>query len=305
MPILGDFNQARPITQAELDRGLTTLGTLLARRPFQGWNNITAVLPEGFSNYNSLQIKFEHRGRDIKLLSSFTYGKSIDNVGQVLENTNGSGPNLQDIRNPRNDRSVSSFDQRFNSTTSFVYEMPFGRARRFGKSIPGALDALIGGWQASGIVNLLSGQPLNIRYPDAAGIVSDNQPESFLGTPSLRPNLIDGSIGVLTPASERSYLNYFNRANLAVPSVTAPFGNLGRNVAYGFGLYQVDFVLAKSFALPAIGESARLQFRGEFYNLFNKTNFQAPQVNIAAANFGRSTSTEDPRYVQLALKLVF
>jgi hypothetical protein len=183
--------------------------------------------------------------------------------------------------------------------------MPFGRGRRFGQSTPAALDAVIGGWQASGIVSLLSGQPLNIRYPDASGIVSDNQPESFLGTPSLRPNLINGGAGVLTPESERSYLNYFNRANLATPAVTAPFGNLGRNVAYGFGLYQVDFVLAKSFALPFINEASRLQFRSEFYNLFNKTNFQAPQVNIASAAFGRSSSTEDPRYIQLALKLIF
>ena len=302
LPILGDFNQARPITQAELDRGLTTLGTLLARRPYQGFNNITAVLPDGFSNYNSLQIKFEHRGRDIKLLSSFTYGKAIDNVGQVLETTNGSGPNPQDVRNPNNDRSVSSFDQRFNSTTSFVYEMPFGRGRRYGKDMPAALDAFVGGWQASGIVSLLSGQPLNIRYPDASGIVSDNQPESFLGAPSLRPNLIDGSIGVLAPASQRDYLNYFNRANLAIPPVTAPFGNLGRNPAYGFAQYQTNFVLAKHFNLT---EAARLQFRGEFYNLFNQTNFQAPQVNVAAANFGRATSTFDPRYVQLALKLIF
>ncbi|NWF82535.1 MAG: TonB-dependent receptor, partial [Bryobacteraceae bacterium] len=248
-----------------MDRGLTTLGTLLARRPYQGFNNITAVLPDGFSNYNSLQVKFEHRGRDIKLLSSFTYGKAIDNVGQVLENTNGSGPNLQDIRNPLNDRSVSSFDQKFNSTTSFVYEMPFGRGRRFGKNMSAPLDAVAGGWQASGIVSLFSGQPLNIRYPDAAGIVSDNQPESFLGAPSLRPNLIDGSIGVLAPEGQRSYLNYFNRANLAMPPVTAPFGNLGRNPAYGFALYQVDFVLMKSFAMPFVNESARLQFRGEFY----------------------------------------
>jgi hypothetical protein len=305
LPILGDFNQARPITQAELSSGLTTLGTLLARRPYQGFNNITSVLPDGFSNYNSLQVKFEHRGRDVQILSSFTYGKAIDNVGQVLENTNGSGPNVQDVRNPNNDRGVSSFDQKFNSTTSFVYEMPFGRGRRFGRTAPAALDAVMGGWQASGIVSLLSGQPLNIRYPDSSGIVSDNQAESYLGAPSLRPNLIDGSLGVLTPESQRTYLTYFNRSNLAAPPATAPFGNLGRNVAYGFGMYQVDFVLAKSFALPALGESARLQFRGEFYNLLNRTNFQAPQVNISSAAFGRSTSTEDPRYVQLALKLTF
>lgn len=302
LPILGDFNQARPITQAELAAGQTTIGTLLARRPYQGFNNITAVLPYGFGSYHSLQLKFEHRGRDLQLLSSFTYAKAIDNAGQVLEGTNGSGPNVQDVRNPRNDKSVSSFDQRFNSTTSLVYEMPFGKGRRFGSRMPAALDALAGGWQASSIISLLSGQPLNIRYPDAAGIVSDGQPESFLGTASLRPNLIDGSLGVLAPSGSRDHNSYFNRANLATPPVWAPFGNLGRNVAYGFPLYQVNFVLAKNFSLT---ESARLQFRGEFYNFLNQTNFLAPAVNVAAANFGRVTATADPRFVQLALKLSF
>lgn len=305
LPILGDFNQARPITAAEVASGLTTVGTLQARRPIQGFGNITAVLPLGFSNYHSLQAKFEHRGRDFNLLSSFTYAKAIDIAGQVLEVANGGGPNVQDIRNPNNDRAASSFDQRFNSITSLVYEMPLGKGRRIGRDMPAALDFVVGGWQVSSIVTLQSGQPVNLRYPDAAGVLSDNQPESFLGTVSLRPNLIDPAAGVLTPEGQRSYLNYFNRANLATPPVTSPFGNLGRNVAYGFPLYQTDFVLAKNFPLRIINEGARLQFRGEFYNFFNRTNFSVPEGNIASGNFGRSTATFDPRFVQLALKLTF
>lgn len=305
LPILGDFNQARPITQAELSQGLTTLGTLLARRPYQGFNNITAVLPEGFSNYHSLQAKFEHRGRALTLLSSFTYSKAIDNAGQVLENTNGSGPNVQDVRNPMNDKGRSSFDQRFNSVTSLVYDLPVGKGRRVGKSMPAALDMIAGGWQASSIITLQSGQPLNLRYPDASGILSDGQAESYLGTVSLRPNLVDAAAGVLAPDSTRSYTNYFNKASLAVPAVTAPFGTLGRNVVYGYGLYQTDFVLSKSFPLAFINEGARVQFRSEFYNFFNRTNFTAPEVNLSSANFGRVSSSFDPRYVQLALKLTF
>jgi hypothetical protein len=303
LPILGDLNQARPITQAELNQGLTTLGTLLARRPFQGFNNITAVQPTAFSNYNALQVKFEHRGQDFTLLSSFTYSKAIDTVGQVLEATNGGSPNPQDIRNVANDKGASSFDQRFNSTTSFVYELPFGKGRRFGGDIPGALDAVLGGWQASSIITLTSGQPLNIRYPDASGILSDGQPD-FLGNVALRPNYVGGEIRN-TGAGSEQYLSYLNRAALAVPPVTSPFGSLGRNVVYGFPLYQTDFVLGKNFNLSAIREGANLQFRAEFYNLFNKTNFGAPQVNIAAANYGAVSSTFDPRIVQLAIKLRF
>jgi len=302
LPILGDLNQARPITADELSRGLTTLGTLLARRPFQGFNNITSVQPTGFSNYHAMQLKFEHRGRDLTLLSAFTWAKAIDNVGQVLDTPNGGSPNPQDIRNPLNDKGASSFDQRFNSTTSFVYQMPFGQGRRFGKSMPGALDAVIGGWEASAIVSLLSGQPLNIRYPDAAGILSDGQPD-FLGNVALRPNYVGGDL--LSNMGTDRHLGYFNRAALATPAVTAPFGALGRNVVYGFPLRQTNLVLAKSFRLPVINEGARLTFRSEFYNLFNQTNFAAPDVNLASASFGRVGSTLDPRFVQLALKLSF
>jgi outer membrane receptor protein involved in Fe transport len=302
LPILGDFNQARPITADEVARGLTTLGTLLARRPYQGFNNITGVLPSGFSNYNSLQLKFEHRGKDLSLLSSFTYAKAIDNVGQVLDTPNGGSPNPQDIRNTRNDRGASSFDQRFNSTTSLLYEMPFGKGRRFMGSMPAAADFILGGWQASAIVSLLSGQPLNIRYPDASGILSDGQPD-FLGNVALRPNYVGGD--VKAAASNDRHLAYFNRAALAVPPVTAPFGSLGRNVVYGFPLRQTNFVLAKHFPMAPLGEAARLTFRAEFYNLFNQTNFLGPDVNFASATFGRVGSTFDPRFVQLALKLSF
>jgi hypothetical protein len=304
LPVLGDFNQARPITQAEVSQGLTTIGTLLARRPYQGFNNITAVVPTGFSNYHAFQLKFEHRGDWLTILNAFTYGKAIDTVGQVLEGTVGGSPNPQDIRNVANDKGASSFDQRWNNTTSFVFDVPFGKGRKFGNGMNSGLDAVIGGWQISSIINSQSGLPLNLRYPDAAGILSDGQPD-FLGNVALRPNVINGSIGVLAPASERSFTNYFNRSNLAIPGVTSPFGNLGRNVAYGFPLYQTDMVLAKSFALRFINEGARLQFRSEFYNLFNKTNFLQPEVNLASGNFGRVTNTFDPRFVQFALKLQF
>lgn len=121
---------------------------------------------------------------------------------------------------------------------------------------------------------------------------------------SLRPNYVGGEIRNTSGTTER-HLSYFNRAAVAIPPVTAPFGTLGRNVVYGFPMYQTNMVLAKNFGLPFINEAARLQFRGEFYNLFNRTNFNAPNTNLSSANFGRVSSTLDPRDVQLALKLRF
>jgi hypothetical protein len=306
LPLLGDFNQARPITTAELAQGLTPTGTLLARRPFQGWGNITGVVPTGFSNYNGLQAKFEYRGRSLVLLNAFTYSKAIDNVGQVLETTNGGSPNPQDIRNPNNDRGPSSFDQRFNNTTSFVYGLPFGKGRTFASSMPAALDAVIGGWEVSGTVSLQSGQPLNIRYGDTQFFLSDNQAD-FLGGVALRPNRVPG-VDLKFPSDQQvlgGFVQYLNPAAVAVPTADQPFGNLGRNVVYGFPFYQTDVAVQKNFAIKPLGEAGRLQFRAEFFNLFNRTNFQAPTVDRRSAAYGRVGSTFDPRIIQFALKLYF
>lgn len=305
LPLLGDLNQARPVTDAELAAtGGTPLATLQARRPIQGFGNITAVVPTGFSNYNALQVRFEHRGGDLTLLNSFTYAKAIDNVGQVLEGTNGGSPNPQDFYNPNNDKGPSSFDQRFNNTTSVVYSLPFGRGKRYGSDLPGVVDAIAGGWEASTIINLQSGQPLNLRYGDNDGRLSDGQAD-FLGNVALRPDVLDPSAGILAPADQRTYENYFNRTNIAVPPASQPFGNIGRNAVYGYGLYQVNLMMQKNFALPFLTEASRLTFRGEFFNLFNKTNFTAPTSDIRSANFGRVGSTFDPRAIQFALRLAF
>jgi hypothetical protein len=306
LPLLGDLNQARPITTAELAQGLTTAGTLLTRRPFQGFGNITAVVPTGFSNYNALQAKFEYRGRDLTVLSAFTYSKAIDNVGQVLETTNGGSPNPQDIRNPENDRGASSFDQRFNSITSYVYALPFGKGKRFGGQMPGVLDAFIGGWEASGTTTLTAGQPLNIRYGDTQFFLSDNQPD-FLGGVALRPNLVPG-VGLRFPEDQRiqpGFVQYLNPAAVSLPTADQPFGTLGRNVVYGFPLYQTDFAMQKNFAIKPLGEQSRLQFRAEFFNIFNKTNFGSPTLDRRNGAYGRVGSTFDPRIIQLALKLYF
>lgn len=304
LPLLGDLNQARPVTDAELAATGTPLATLQARRPIQGFGNITATVPTGFSSYNALQLRFEHRGGDLTLLNSFTYSKAIDNVGQVLEGSNGGSPNPQDFYNPNNDKGPSSFDQRFNNTTSLVYALPFGQGKRYGSGMPAVLDFVAGGWEASTIINLQSGQPLNLRYGDTDGRLSDGQAD-FLGNVALRPSVVDPQAGILAASGQRTYENYFNRANIVIPPASQPFGNIGRNAVYGYGLYQIDLMMQKSFPLAFINEQSRLTFRGEAFNLFNRTNFTAPTTDLRSANFGRVSSTFDPRAVQFALRLTF
>ena len=318
LPILVDFNQARPLTAAELALPAAQRPSLLDRRPIQSVNipgngavrvgNITAVLANGFSNYNGLQVKVEHRANTLLLLNSFTYAKAIDNSSQVLEVSNGGSPNPQNLLDPRNDKGPSSFDQRFNNTTSVVWEVPFGKGRALGGSMPAALDAVIGGWVMSSTISLQSGQPLNLRYADFDQRLSDGQPD-FLGGVALRPNV--GAGQVRSTEAQRNSLGlkqfeyYFDRTNITIPTADKPFGNLGRNAVYGFPFYQVDLGVQKNFALRFINEEARLEFRAELFNLFNRTNFSAPNTDARSAAFGRVSSTFDPRIVQFALKLHF
>lgn len=297
--LLADYNQARPLTAAELALPAAQRPSLQARRPIQGFGTISAVLPAAFSNYHALQAKFERRfNRGLYVLNSFTWSKAIDNVGQVLEEPNGNTGNPQNLYDLAADRGISAYDQPINNTTSFVWDLPLGRGRWIGGDLPKALDAAIGGWTVSGINTVTSGQPINLRY--APSPVTANLP-SFLGGVALRPNV---SGDPLAPRDERTIDNYFNRNNVSIPSVTQPFGSAGRNIARSNAFFQFDFGLNKSFGLP-INEQTRLEFRAEFFNLFNKTNFAAANPDRSSAAFGTIRSAFPARQIQFALKFYF
>src|SRR5262245_48243460 len=293
--LLADLNQARPNNPGE---------TLLvnARRPISGFRSISAVLPAAFSNYNALQVKFERRfSKGLYVLNSFTWSKAIDNVSQVLEEPNGNTGNPQSVYNIAADRGLSAYDEPINNTTSVEWNLPFGRGRAFAGNLPGALEAVIGGWTITGINTMRSGQTINLRYsPSAQASVTANLP-SFLGGVALRPNI---SGPVLAPEGSRTIDNYFNISNVSIPSVNQPFGNAGRNIARSDAFYQLDFGLQKNFPLP-INEATRVEFRAEFFNLFNKTNFGAANPDRSSGGFGQIRSTFPARQIQFALKLSF
>jgi hypothetical protein len=295
MVLLADLNQARPNNPGE---------NLLvnARRPISGFRSISAVLPAAFSNYNALQVKFERRfSKGLYILNSFTWSKAIDNVSQVLEEPNGNTGNPQNIYNIAADRGLSGYDEPFNNTTSVVWDLPFGRGRAFASGIPGALDAVIGGWTVTAINTMRSGQTINLRYtPSAQASVTANLP-TFLGGVALRPNIIGQ---VLAPEDLRTIDNYFNINNVSIPSASQPFGNAGRNIVRSDPFYQLDFGLQKGFHLP-ITEATRLEFRTEFFNFLNKTNFGAANSDRGSSAFGTIRSAFPARQIQLALKLSF
>lgn len=293
--LFGDFNQARP-------NGPTEAAPLQQRRPISSFAAISTGFPAGWSNYHGLQVRLERRAvKGLYLLNSFTYSKAMDNVSQALEDPNGNSANPQNVRNLRAEKSVSAYDQTVTNVTSLVWHVPLGKGRRFGAKLPPLVDGLVGGWQLSAINNMWSGQPMNLRYspPDLFKVTADLP--AWLGGTSFRPNVTGEPV---TPKGQRTIDNYLNRDNVQIPSDRSqPFGNAGRNVARSHAFYQLDLGIQKDFPLPR--EGMRLQFRSEFFNTLNKTNFRPANGDRSSAAFGTIRSTFDPRQIQFALKLYF
>src|SRR5262249_16885764 len=267
-----------------------------------GFGDITYAFNGGDANYHSLQVRFEHRsGGGLTLLNSFTYSHAIDNGSGSLENPFGNFPAPQNIYNLAAARATSAYDQPLTNTTSLVYQVPVGKGRRFLNSLPAVAEQTLGGWEISAINQAASGQPLTVTYNPAASVQVSGIQQDFRGANNYRPNLIGSPL--LSNGGPRNGLPYLNAASFQVP-VGTPFGNAGRNIARGPNFNQLDFAANKSFQLPF--ENTRLQFRAEFFNLLNHTNFLPPNTNFSsAAAFGKITQAFDARQIQFGLKVSF
>lgn len=301
--ILGDYNQARPNNATDPAAGTP----LQDRRPFSSYSFIQASFNGGFAAYHALQVKLERRFSDgLYLLNSFTWSKAMDNAAGHLESSFGDN-SRGNIRNLANDRGLSNYDQPLNNTTSVVYDLPFGKGRRFATDSNGVVDGIIGGWRMTLINTMTSGLPANLTYGAAAQFVVGS---SLTYRPNqILPNLYSSTDGV-------DPRNYLDINAVAVPTDRSmPFGNAGRNTVRGPNFFQADLGLHKSF--PLFRESTRLEFRMEAFNLFNRTNFLVPDTNangirrdsqgnaIAGGAYGTINGTFPAREIQFALKLLF
>jgi hypothetical protein len=248
----------------------------------------------GSSSYNALQVKLEKRySAGLYLLNSFTWSKGIDNASGHLEANNGDNSRAN-IRDLRNEKGVSGYDQPFNNTSSLVYELPYGKSRKWGNSAPGLLQYVLGGWQLTAINTATSGLPINLSY---------SAPTQYQVSTAVtyRPNI---SGPIVTPEGLRNEKNYFNKANVTLPTdPSRPFGNAGRNIGRSHSFLQLDLGLHKQFRLWS--DSSRIEFRTEAFNATNQTNFTAAEGNVSSSAFGSITSTFPARQVQFAMKLVF
>jgi hypothetical protein len=304
LPILGDYNQANVnAVTATCNPPAITSGCLgvQARRPIPTFGPITWVDPAGDNHYNGLSVRLEHRfGSGLYFLNSFTWGNAIGDSEQALEYYAGYyEANPQNIRNLAAEKGPSSFDVKFNNVTSIVYQVPFGKGRQFGGNMNRLLDAAVGGWELNSIITAHTGTPLDVAYApstinDNTGLSNDYRGETF-----LRPNVSGSAASQSTPQMLNTYYAGYT---FTTPLATAPYGDLGRNAFRAPGLAQWDFAAYKNFF---IRENVKLQFRSEFFNITNHTNFGIPDSKITDSAFGTIRTTYPSRQIQFALKLLF
>lgn len=302
LPIIGDYNQAAPNAPG------ASLG-VQARRPIPSFGPITWVDPVGVNNYNGLSARFEKRfSKGLYVLNSFTWSKSIGDSEQALEQAPGQTiANQQNIRNLAAEMGPSSYDVKLINVTSVVYELPFGKGKRFFGNANRIADLAFGGWELNGINTANTGIPLNVFYaPSAANDVTGLATNSeYRGTSILRPN-VTGSVPSLT--RDQQIANYFGPpigaagSVFSLPPASAPFGNLGRNAFRAPGFEQWDLGVTKNFNFT---ERIRLQFRSEFFNVLNHTNLGIPNQQANSTSFGSITGTFPARQIQFGVKLLF
>jgi len=176
---------------------------------------------------------------------------------------------------------------------SYVWELPFGSGRRFGKAWTGATEFLLGGWQVTGINTVQSGLALTATLAGASVL-------NIGGERRARPNVVGNPV---LPESERTLARYFNTDAFAAfaPGPQA-FGNAGIGIMRGPGYVNFDFTLAKNFP---IDERRSIQFRTELFNAFNHANFGPPNLQRESSGFGQILTAANARIIQFGLKFYF
>jgi hypothetical protein len=238
------------------------------------------------AGYNALEATLKRRTRNLSLLASYTWSKSIDQSAGLSEPVNPVNPSLS--------RALSSFDLRHNFVASFQYQLPTPPAK-------GLLHAVAEGWALAGIARFTSGLPVTLL---------NNNDTSLLGT---IPNGINNN-GVDTPDWSGGPLNLnrnprggrsvFDAAQLTLPAL-GTMGNARRRFFSGPGMENLDATLSRTIALR--GEKT-VELRAEAFNLANHAQFfgaASVEGNISSSTFGQAVSAMPPRLMQLALRYRF
>jgi hypothetical protein len=263
-------------------------------------NTVLVFADYGKTTYDSLQIKAETKTPKYGLyaLIGYTYSHTYDNglsdgLGSLLSAPYFPLPNWEKL-----DWAPSQIDVHNSFTASVIYDLPFGHGKKFGSDWNNVTNSLLGGWQLTVIEKITSGfpDPL-INSVNSSGVTFSNGGN---GNNYNRPNQV---AGCNLYSANHSQLQYINAACFAA-SPEGSLGNANRAPVYGPDFVNTDFSVIKQFALP--WENMGLNFRAEFFNLFNHAQFGLPVNDISAPGFGSVFYTvNNPRVIQFGLKLTF
>ncbi len=333
-PIVNEVLRALSLPGAVITTN--TPGNAQLRAPFQGASTITFRQSQttAQSSYNSLQMSLTRRlSKRLQFLAAYTYAKSIDNSsggGSVSGASADVGIILGNQLDNRAHRGVSNFDRPHRFVLSYLWDLP--RPALAGRSSVGRM--LLWNWQVAGIITAMSGLPIDIVDGGAGSFYGLNGGNNPLARPNWAPGATRDTATSNIPAGY--FFNPFAFARPIVPAgqlipssngtatagaLGTDIGNVGRNVLRGPRQIDVDFSMIKRFP---VGESKNIEFRAEFFNLFNHVNFANPISNLNAVtssggsidpntgriinpgDFGRVISTSNnPRLIQFALKFNF
>lgn len=267
-------------------------------RPYPQFTSIAGVTgpPTANSTYHALQLQFTKRySHGVSLSGHYTFSKMIDDdsltggLGWLGYDTGG----VQSYNNLKLERAVSVYDRTHRAVIDFAYELPFGKGKAFGGSMPTWVDWFAGGWQANGIISLQSGVPLVPAL--TGGVLPDaRQRPNLLRDPGLSGPITDRLNGYLDPtAFSRPNPYTLGTAPRTISSVRAPASK------------NLDASLFKNLYLRG-DQKVFLQLRGEAFNLTNTPIFAAPDMNFGSTSFGViSSQANSPRQIQVAMKLYF
>ena len=264
-----------------------------------GFNAILEFGDIGRTTYNSLQIKAETKSakHGLYALFAYTYSHTYDNglsdgLGSEVSAPYFPLPNWQNL-----DWAPSQIDLHNNFTGSVIYDLPFGQGKKFGNNWSKTADSILGGWQLTLIEKITSG------FADPLIDSLNNSSVSFNtggnGNNYNRPDRVAGC----DLYGNQTKIQFINPACFTQPAA-GRLGNASRVPVYGPDFVNTDFSVIKQFKMP--WENMGLNFRAEFFNLFNHAQFGLPVSDINAAGFGAANSTvNNPRLVQFGLKLTF
>jgi hypothetical protein len=255
------------------------------------------------ASYNSGQVIVRKRfSQGLQFDFNYTYSKSIDLTSEVERTGSfGSGYGTGFIINPddpEQNRGVSDYDVTHSVNTNWLWELPFGHGRAYFSDAPGWADALVGGWQLSGIFRATSGFPYS-AWTGGVYQTNWNVPSNAVVTGNVRGETSRLGEGPNIFADPESGFHSFR---------TARAGEAGsRNVIRGDGYFTLDMGLGKEFRMP--WEGHRLQFRWEVFNVTNTASFDVQSLNLDLsdqANFGKYSSLlNNPRVMQFGLRYEF